>query len=72
MKVTVDRIENDISVMLIRPDEKHSIEIPLKHLPDKIDEGDILKLTFEKMEKETKAAEKRVGELLNKLKNKNK
>ncbi|MFW6312229.1 MAG: DUF3006 domain-containing protein [Nanoarchaeota archaeon] len=72
MKVTVDRIENDIAVMLIRPDERHSLEVLLKYLPDKINEGDILRLTFEKMEKETKEAEKRVGDLLNKLKNKNK
>lgn len=72
MKVTVDRIENDIAVMLIRSDEKHSLEIPIKYLPDKINEGDILNLSFEKMEKETKEAEKRVGDLLNKLKNKNK
>ena len=72
MKVTVDRIENDIAVMLIRPDEKQSIEIPIKYISVAIKEGDILNLNFEKMKKETKEAEKRVGDLLNKLKNKNK
>lgn len=69
MKVTVDRIENKIAVMLIRPEEEYSLEIPIKYIDVEIDEGDILNLNFEKLEKETKAAGKRVGDLLNKLKN---
>lgn len=69
MKVTVDRIENKIAVMLIRPEEEYSLEIPIKYIDVEIDEGDILNLNFEKLEKETKAARKRVGDLLNKLKN---
>ena len=47
MKVTVDRIENDIAVMLIRPDEKNSIEVPIKYISVAIKEGDILNLNFE-------------------------
>lgn len=69
MKVTVDRIENKIAVMLIRPEEEYSLEIPIKYIDVEIDEGDILNLNFEKLEKETKAAGKRVRDLLNKLKN---
>lgn len=69
MKVTVDRIENDKAVMLIRPDERESFVIPLDHLPD-VKEGDILNINFEKDEEAKEKAEKRVGNLLNKLKNK--
>lgn len=72
VKVTVDRIENDIAVMLIRPEEKDSIEIPLKYLDIKVEEGDILNINFKQLEEEKKEAEKRVGNLLDKLKNKNK
>ena len=72
MKATVDRIENDIVVMLIRPDEKHDITIPIKYLPDGTKEGDILNLNFEIDRKETEDAQKRVGNLIEKLKNKNK
>lgn len=71
MKVTVDRIENDIAVMLIRPEEKNSIEIPLKYIPGVIEEGDILTLVFKRKEDNTEDAKKRVDSLLNKLKNKN-
>lgn len=72
MKVTVDRIENDIAVMLIRPEENDSIEIPLKYLDIKVREGDLLNINFKQLEEEKKEAEKRVGNLLDKLKNKNK
>ena len=69
MKVTVDRIENDKAVMLIRPDERDSFVIPIEYLPE-VKEGDILNIQFEKDEKEREEAEKRVGNLLNRLKNK--
>ena len=70
MKATVDRIENEIAVLLIRPDEKHDITIPIKYLPKEIKEGDILNLEFEIDRKETEDAKKRVGNLIEKLKNK--
>ena len=69
MKVTVDRIENDKAVMLIRPDERENFVIPIQYLPE-VEEGDILNIHFEKDEEEREKAEKRVGDLLNKLKNK--
>jgi len=69
MKVTVDRIENDKAVMLIRPEERESFVIPIEYLPE-VEEGDILNIKFEKDEEEREKAEKRVGDLLNKLKNK--
>ena len=70
MKATVDRIENEIAVLLIRPDEKYDITIPIKYLPERTKEGDILNLEFEIDRKETEDAKKRVGNLIEKLKNK--
>ena len=70
MKATVDRIENEIAVLLIRPDEKYDIAIPIKYFPDGSKEGDILNLNFEIDRKETEDAKKRVGNLIDKLKNK--
>lgn len=70
MKVTVDRIENNLAVLLIRPEEEYDLHIPLKYLPDDMKEGDILSFDIKKDIEETKKAEKRVGDLLDKLKNK--
>jgi len=70
MKVTVDKIENGKARLLIRPQEKEDFFIPIKKLPAKTAEGSILEINFKLTEDEKKAAEKRVGSLLEKLKNK--
>lgn len=70
MKVTVDKIENDKARLLIRPEEKEDFYLPLSELPEAAAEGSILEINFNLREDEKKAAEKRVGSLLNKLKNK--
>lgn len=70
MKVTVDKIENDKARLLIRPDEKNDFYLPLTELPPATEEGSILGINFELLEDEKKDAEKRVGSLLDKLKNK--
>ncbi|MBF8436316.1 DUF3006 domain-containing protein [Halanaerobiaceae bacterium Z-7014] len=70
MKVTVDRIENGIAILLIRPEEKYSFEIPVEYLPEKSNESDILSLEFKKEISETEEAKKRVKNLIEKLKNK--
>ncbi|MFN2341384.1 MAG: DUF3006 family protein, partial [Halanaerobium sp.] len=44
--------------------------LPVKELPAKTEEGSILKINFKLDQDEKKAAEKRVGSLLDKLKNK--
>ncbi|MFW6295518.1 MAG: DUF3006 family protein [Halanaerobium sp.] len=70
MKVTVDKIENGKARLLIRPEEREDFFLPLSKLPAETAEGSILEINFKIKEKEKKAAEKRVGSLLNKLKNK--
>ncbi|MFP4372425.1 MAG: DUF3006 domain-containing protein [Halanaerobium sp.] len=70
MKVTVDKIENNKARLLIRPEEKEDFYLPLSELPEVVTEGSILEINFKMREDEKKAAEKRVGSLLDKLKNK--
>ena len=70
MKVTVDKIENEKARLLIRPQEKEDFFLPLQELPAETEEGSILEINFKLDQDEKKAAEKRVGSLLDKLKNK--
>lgn len=70
MKVTVDKIENGKARLLIRPQEKEDFFLPVSELPAAAEEGSILEISFKLKEDEKKAAEKRVGSLLDKLKKK--
>jgi hypothetical protein len=71
IKATLDRIEEDIAVLLVRDEEKIKINIPLFLLPAGSKEGDILDITITKNIQETETAKERVSNLLEKLKNKN-
>ncbi len=70
-KVTLDRIEESIAVLLLRDEESVKINIPLFLLPQESKEGDILNISITKDAQETEAAKERVLNLLEKLKNKN-
>lgn len=70
-KVTLDRIEEDIAVLLARDDETIKINIPLFLLPAESKEGDILDITIVKDVQETEDTKERVSNLLEKLKKKN-
>lgn len=70
-KVTFDRIEENIAVLLVRDEENIKINIPLFLLPDQTKEGEILDITITRNKKETEEARKRVSALLEKLQNKN-
>jgi hypothetical protein len=70
-KATLDRIEEEVAVLLLRDDEKVKINIPLFLLPEGSREGDILDINIAKDVQETENAKERVSSLLEKLKNKN-
>lgn len=70
IKTTLDRIENTIAVLLVRPEETTKISIPLSLLPEGTKEGDILNIEITKDIQETEQAKERVSSLLEKLKNK--
>ncbi len=70
-KVTLDRIEENIAVLLVRDEESVRINIPLCLLPPESREGDILEIAITKDKQETEDAKERVSSLLEKLKKKN-
>jgi len=69
MKVTVDRFEGEIAVLLARPEEESPILVPRGLLPG-IEEGDVLEITVRKDEGETDEARARVSSLIEKLRKK--
>lgn len=71
-KVTLDRIEEDVAVLLVRDEETVKIDIPLFLLPAESKEGDILNITIDRDIQETEDAKERVSALLEKLQKKNK
>ncbi|UNC91976.1 DUF3006 domain-containing protein [Candidatus Contubernalis alkaliaceticus] len=70
MKAVIDRIESNYAVVLMG-DEEIKINIPLDFLPKNAPEGSWLKITFELDAEETKKQEKKISDLIEKLKNKN-
>lgn len=70
MKAVVDRIENQIALVLLG-DEEIKIDIPLALLPEGTKEGSFLKVTFELDPAGEQAQREKISALLDKLKNKN-
>ncbi|MEZ5334349.1 MAG: DUF3006 domain-containing protein [Methanolobus sp.] len=69
-KVSLDRVEGNIAVLLVRDEESIKIDIPMSLLPAGSKEGDILAINIVKDERESEDAKERVSSLLDKLKNK--
>ncbi len=68
--LTVDRIEEETAVLLVRPDEERVILWPAVDLPAECKEGSILKVNVEVSQSETDSARERVESLLQRLINK--
>ena len=71
LKVTIDRIEEGIAVLLVRDEEKIKINVLFTLLPGGSKEGDILDIEITRDVQETEAAKERVSSLLEKLQKKN-
>jgi hypothetical protein len=67
MKVVIDRIEGNLAVMLISPDEEISLDIPIEHLPLGAKAGDYFDVTFTADPQSRIAAQDRTKELLKEL-----
>jgi len=68
MKVTIDRIEGTVAVLISREDESVQVDIPVSLLPPGCREGDILTIRIEQDIQATEAAQERVSGLIEKLK----
>ena len=72
MKVTIDRIEGTVAVLVSREDESVRVNVPVSLLPPGSREGDILTIRIERDREATEAAQERVSGLIEKLKKKRK
>lgn len=70
MKATLDRIEGEMAVLLIRNGESIRLNIPVVLLPEGSKEGDILEITITRDEKETEESKARVSSMIERLKKK--
>ena len=70
MKVSIDRIEQEVAVLVVQDDPSGIIRVPVSLLPPGCREGDVLNMTLEADLLETAAAKERVGGLIDKLKKK--
>jgi hypothetical protein len=67
MKAVVDRIEQNLAVLLLKPDEKIEFTLPSEVLQG-IKEGDIVDIAVSKDEPATREARAKSTELAEKLK----
>jgi len=70
LKVTVDRIEGAVALLISCEDESVQVNVPVRLLPRGCREGDILTLRIERDRAATEAAQERVAGLVEKLKSK--
>ena len=68
MKVTIDRIEGTIAVLIPQDDEAMRFTIPVSLLPSGCREGDILTIGIERDPEGTKEAKKRLSDRIERLK----
>ncbi len=69
MKVTIDRIEGTVAVLILQEDEAVRITLPLSFLPRGCREGDILTIGIKRDTAGTKEAQERVSRRIERLKN---
>lgn len=76
-KYTVDRFEGDVAVLLEKGNEAVQKDVPKRHFPDNISEGDIVEETdkgqlhYRILKEETTHARDKAKDLIEKLKKKN-
>ena len=68
MKMTIDRIEGTVAVLILNEDESVRVNVPVSLLPPGCREGDILTIRIERDIPATEAAQERVSGLIEKLK----
>jgi len=70
MKVSIDRVEEGIAVLVMQDESRECITVSASLLPPGSREGDVLTLILEKDPAATKAAKERVSGLIDTLKKK--
>ena len=70
MKMTIDRIEEGIAVLVSHEERPQNVNLPLSLLPPGSREGDIVTMQIGRDEEATAAARERISSLLGSLKRK--
>lgn len=70
MKMTIDRIEEGIAVLVSLEDKPQKVNVPVSLIPPGSREGDVVTMQLERDDEATAAARERVSSLLEKLKKK--
>ncbi len=70
MKATLDRIEGEMAVLLIRNCESIRLNVPVGLLPGGCIEGDILDIEITRDDKETEESKARISSMIERLKKK--
>ena len=68
--MVVDRIEDDRAALVLSDDDKVKFSLPVKFLPDGVESGDHLEVTFKIDRERTEEVAGEVEDLLEKLKRK--
>jgi len=71
LKVTVDRIEGSVAVLISCEDESVRVNVPVSLLPPGCREGETLTIRIERDRAATETAQDRVTGLIEKLQSKN-
>ncbi len=67
LKLTIDRIEGNVAVLISRRDESLHVTLPVLLLPPGSREGDIVSLIIETDPEETEKVRDRVADLASRL-----
>ena len=67
MRAFVDSVEDGVARVLLGEDESVAVTLPAEWLPEGIREGQVLRVTWEADEEETKAAKQAVEDLYEQL-----
>ena len=67
-RVVVDRIEGDLAVLVLYEDDAVKFNLPVRLLPQGLNEGDHLRISFAADEASRDSERKRIGNLLDELK----
>lgn len=67
-KIVIDRIEGDLAVLVLYDDDGVKFNLPLRYLPEGVEEGDYLQMNFSKDPSTRASEQKRVDDLLRELK----
>jgi len=70
MKLTIDRIEGDVAVLVSCGEKPRNVNLPLTFLPPGSSEGDVITLEITRDEETTRDTRNRVRDLIARLKSK--